>query len=97
MKCRDGGNGGGGGERRFEVFDIDGAEAAARGGDCILIAIDAEHARAGIAQDGGVAAAAERGIDSACASGRPVPHGRGEDRDVIRKRWRVGGCRGHAP
>src|SRR5438046_4775997 len=32
MKCRDGGNGGGGGERRFEVFDIDGAKAAASGG-----------------------------------------------------------------
>jgi len=84
MKCRDGGNGGGGGERRFEVFDIDGAKAAASGGNCIRIAIDAEHARAGMAQDGGVAAAAQRCIDGPRAPLRPRAYRRGKHRHMVR-------------
>ena len=92
-----GSDGGRGGKGGFEVIHAGGAEPVPGGGDCVGIAIDTQNRGARLAQDGGMAAAAERRIDGARASAGPRAHGRGENRDVVWNRRGARGCRGHPP
>jgi len=81
----------------LEILDAVAAESLASGRNGIGLAVNSQNPSPKPQENRGVAAAAERGIDGARAPGRPVAHGRGEDRDVIRERGRVGSCHGHAP
>src|SRR5437667_9511011 len=86
LELSNGGKGGRGGKRSFEILDAVGAETVAGGGDGVGIAVETQDPSPGLPQQGRVTAAAERSVDGAGGPPCPLAHGRGEDRDVVLSR-----------
>src|SRR3954470_15318289 len=83
------------GKVTFEVLHPIRADARARGGYRIRVAIDSQDPSSEAQKYLRVAAAPDGCVDRAYTPVRPGPHGRGEDGNVVGNRIRSG--RGHAP
>jgi hypothetical protein len=83
VKVDNGGKGGRGGKRGLEIIDALVTEAALGGRNCIRVTIDSQNPSPKPQEHGGVAAAAERRVDSAGGALRPLSHRRGKNRGVV--------------